>query len=146
MLSAQANGTILLMYQENGHITKINEDKAHPNPGFVTVYGTLHSTPADTFQDITEIRAARNGPEGELRTMSFDDGKCYENNGTLESLRRQTLSHRPTLNVETPNLWCGTDVQLPEQLQSGDIYTLYWVWFFSPKQIYTTCIDILIVD
>jgi hypothetical protein len=50
ILKARANDVVHLMYQENGHVTKINQDPGHLSSGYIFVRGTLHSLPNDTMQ------------------------------------------------------------------------------------------------
>jgi len=150
MLSARPSDTILLMYQENGHITRINDDPNHSpssTTNLIVVYGTLHSRPTDTFQDVTASLFYAD-IEGLRATGPFDDGHCYQDNETPIALMRRSKSQRPHIDGEGQNLWCGTRVGLSKALHPGDIYTLYWVWNFSgaANEMYTTCMDILIVE
>ena len=157
MLSARAGDTVLLMYQENGHVTKIDDDPNHnPNQTInaIIVYGTLTSSPTDKFLDIIHSKVSSR-IEGWRAFEHFDDGHCYQDNGTPKALLRKSLPQRPHLDVEGNDLWCGIDVTVPEALTLGSLYTLYWIWNFNGvsngdwtkpfTEIYTTCLDILIV-
>ena len=56
MLSAQAGNTILLMYQENGHVTRIKKDPNYSSSlltNRIVVYSTLNLNPTNTFQAVT---------------------------------------------------------------------------------------------
>ncbi|PVH98599.1 hypothetical protein DM02DRAFT_565973 [Periconia macrospinosa] len=145
MLLAQANDEVVLMYQENGHVTRIEEDVGHGrNGGTVMVIGTSNSTFANTFQSVV---SPANNYTKTLRVGSFDDGWCYQANETPKSRYRQMQPQRPHLESEGINLWCGQTVRLPSTLRPGDIYTLYWIWFFDGvgfEERYTTCLDVRI--
>jgi hypothetical protein len=134
MLIAKANDTIRLMYQENGHVTKL--DEVHPSSGVVTVYGKLASGQyeSNTFE------AVMKGSEFTRSEIPFDDGHCYQENGTPAALARKGFLQRPHLDVEGNDLWCGSDIRLPGNLVPGTEYTLYWVWNF----VGTTVSEILV--
>jgi hypothetical protein len=144
-LLANAGDTVILLYQENGHVTKIDEDPGHPNAGTIRVFGAVNSFSADTLQDIT-----RSVPLGE---WSFDDGICYQDNGSEKATNRKLIRpSRPHLEVEGPDVWCTTSIKLPDHLSANDIYSLYWIWNFDGVgtngldfvERYTTCIDVVI--
>ena len=141
-LLARANDTVRLMYQENGHVTKLDPD--HPSSGETMIFGLLNSSENDrllTFVSSTPTYAVRH-------LGTFDDGYCFENNGSPIAIERSKVQERQRLDIEEPNVWCGQDILLPPTLQAGEIYTLYWVWNFNRLQtaeVYTTCIDIDIV-
>lgn len=144
-LSARANDTIFLMYQENGHVTKL--DSSHPSSGLTVIFGTSTPSKADKFQAITS-GAESNNTIGLRRAVGFDDGHCFEDNNSIVALDRKQKPHRPQLEIEGSNLWCGRDIRLPEELTPGSAYTLYWVWYFSGfehEEAYTTCLDIEII-
>ena len=145
MLRARPSDQIRLLYQENGHVTKISDDPGHNRTsGSVIVVGNKMKDSADTFQDI--FNTIKN--DGVMHVSRFDDGICYQANNTPEATLRQKRIHRPKLDIEGPDLWCGQDFVLPSYLQSGDIYTLYWIWNFDGigfAETYTTCMDVLIV-
>lgn len=143
-LSAHANDTIYLMYQENGHVTKLKPNQA---PGIIIVHGTSNFSSADNFQSITSLESARE-IHGLRQTFGFDDGHCYEDNGSIIANERNKMQHRMRLEFEGGNLWCGVKIRLPEGLTPGTIYTLYWIWDFSGPvhtEVYTTCLDINVV-
>ena len=76
--------------------------------------------------------------------LNFDDGACVEDNGTPEALKRKAAGGGGP---------CKSNFKLPENLQPGSVYTVYWVWDFSlhfgPAKVghtewYTSCVDIKI--
>ncbi|KAF1975546.1 hypothetical protein BU23DRAFT_440524, partial [Bimuria novae-zelandiae CBS 107.79] len=142
MLVAQPNDHIRLLYQENGHVTRILEDPHRDGTsGTVTVVGTRHATSTDTLQDILTSSSTR----ATTHISNFDDGVCYQANGTPDALRRESRSQRPHLEVEGPDLWCGQDFVIPGSLQPREVYTLYWIWNFDgleSTERYTTCLDV----
>lgn len=144
MLVVQPNDHIRLLYQENGHITRIYDDPRHNGTsGIITVVGIRHATSTDTLQDILDLSSTR----ATTLISNFDDGACYQANGTPEALQRERLSQRPRLEVEGPDLWCGQDFVIPAFLQPYEIYTLYWIWNFDGwdfTEIYTTCLDVIV--
>ncbi|KAF2680665.1 hypothetical protein K458DRAFT_407146 [Lentithecium fluviatile CBS 122367] len=148
MLSARVQDHIMLMYQENGHVTKIKDDFGHNrNSGTVTVIGTMYSLPTDTLQGVLSA-ASKNTSSQILRIASFNDGNCYQANGTPEAEHRKSAHQRLHLEIEGPDLWCSQNVQLPSHIQPGDVYTLYWLWDFDGvgfEERYTTCLDIQVV-
>lgn len=54
-----------------------------------------------------------------LAEAPFDDGKCYQANGSKESWRRRALPQRRHTDKEESDLWCGVEVTLPPNLVSG---------------------------
>ena len=140
-LSAHAGDTVILMYLENGHVTKL--DVNHNSSGIVQVFGTSTPSYADKFQEVTD--GLNPGIYDLLQSTNFDDGQCYEDNGSPIALERRVLPQREHLDVEGTSLWCGNTVQIPPSVAQGSIYSLYWVWYFNTAitvQIYTTCLDI----
>ncbi|KAK7179078.1 hypothetical protein PSPO01_14861 [Paraphaeosphaeria sporulosa] len=148
MLVVRPNDHIRLLYQENGHVTRIKDDPNRKGTsGTVTVVGTRHGTSTDTLQDILDSNSARH--HATTHISNFDDGVCYQANGTPEALKRQRQSQRPRLEVEGPDLWCGQDFLVPGSLKARDVYTMYWIWNFdgfASTERYTTCLDVLVSD
>lgn len=156
LLQATPTSKILLRYQENGHVTLRDRDVRKISPGTVFVYGTNESSPEDTFMDIfgvwTEDGTGGDGRGVLLAEAPFDDGACYQINDGKESARRQALSQRLHTENEGDDLWCGVEVPLPDDITSGTVYTLYWVWNWPTwvkeypqhwqQEVYTSCIDI----
>jgi hypothetical protein len=147
-LLAQAGSTLVLLYQENGHVTKLGQDGGHLHSGNITVFGTLNSSPTDTFQAVMNT-ANPSGTTVLLAEASFDDGVCFQNNGSPKALERQSTTHpRAHLEVEGPDVWCGIEVILPSSLSPTDTFTLYWIWNFDGKgfiERYTTCLDVIVI-
>ncbi|KAF2727580.1 hypothetical protein EJ04DRAFT_393094, partial [Polyplosphaeria fusca] len=141
MLIARANDSILLMYQENGHVTLIGQDTAHNSSGSIIIYGTSNSSATDNFQ-------ALQNDSSHFETLGrtdFDDGHCYQDNSTPLASERRALPQRQHLDVEGNALWCTSEISLPETLMPGSTYTLYWVWYFNgPSEVYTSCLDVSI--
>ncbi|OAL07215.1 hypothetical protein IQ06DRAFT_299859 [Phaeosphaeriaceae sp. SRC1lsM3a] len=144
-LSARAGDKLLLLYQENGHVTKIDQDPGHANSGTIRVFGTSNGSPADSLQRITST----SGPMNDLALLgesNFDDGYCYQDNGSLKANERKEMPrNRPQLDVEGPDIWCSIEITLPKLHPEAVVYTLYWIWDFDGigfVERYTTCIDI----
>ncbi|KAF1349758.1 hypothetical protein BDV97DRAFT_389871 [Delphinella strobiligena] len=153
-LGVEAGSTIALRYQENGHITMPKK----LSMGSVSIYGTARSAPTDTLLGIHGVwNANGTGDDGRgvlLDRSSFDDGSCYQKNTAPISLYRQNVPQPPHEDLEGVNLWCHNIVRLPEHLQAGSIYSIYWVWDYptisqdgsvNTEELYTSCIDIDIV-
>jgi hypothetical protein len=146
-LSARAGDTLLLFYQENGHVTKIEQDPGHWSSGTITVFGTSYPSSADSLQ---RIISESNTLEGLslLHESSFDDGFCYQDNGSQKENERKKMNlNRPRLAVEGPDVWCSVEVTLSTFLKIADVYLLYWIWNFDGigfVERYTTCMDVTI--
>lgn len=151
MLVTSIGSIIVLMYQENGHVTRDPSSNAEAE---VYVYATKNSLPNDALLDIHN-KWNENGSGGDRRGRlifrgKFDDGKCYQVNETQKSKDRQALAQRPHELFEGSNLWCEARAVVPDDLLPGDILTLYWVWDRGVGQgkpapeIYTTCLDVMI--
>lgn len=159
MLQTEPGSKVLLMYEENGHITLPEALRDKPSLGTVYVYGTYMPYPYDTLLNIHGVWNI-NGTAGDKRgrllsTAPFDDGSSYQINSSKTSLRRQDMLQHPHKEDEGENLWCGIVVKLPEHLPHGPNYTFYWVWDWPSEydsgglikpQIYTTCVDIHVVS
>lgn len=159
MLRATSGDSVVLQYQENGHVTGNQSTKPDKlTSGAVSVYGTKVSEPTDALLSIHHVWNA-NGTVGDKRGLllgrsNFDDGSCYQVENTPLSKYRQAVLHRPLTSVEGVNLWCRSIVDLPKDLENNSIYTLYWVWDWPSigqngtmmkPEIYTTCIDVQII-
>jgi hypothetical protein len=103
-LLAQAGDTLILLYQENGHVTKLAENSGHDHSGNITVFGTSNSSPTDTFQAFVNT-ASPGGDAVLLAESGFDDGVCFQSNRSPNALERQN-SNRPRahLEVEGPDV------------------------------------------
>lgn len=148
ILTVSPCSTLKLMYQENGHVTRIGKDSGHRDSGTISVFGKVNSSPADTLQGLFE--AANQGSDVRLLAKrSFDDGSCYEDNGTpVAEERKSREMRRPLVAAQGPNVWCELEVTLPIDTVASDHYTLFWIWEFDGVNFvekYTTCIDVTIV-
>jgi len=136
MLEANAGSSMVLRYQENGHITIRSPDsRAVPGkltPGVVSIYITTQPSADDKLQAIHNVWTADgkggNGRGRLLARSDFDDGACYQINDTTESKRRQSLPQRKHDDFEAQNLWCGSKVRIPDDAVADSVQTLYWVW------------------
>jgi hypothetical protein len=146
-LRAAPGDTLIMFYQENGHVTKIDTDAGHSSSGIISVFGSVNSKAADTLQDITNTHDPLPGVTL-LRQSNFDDGHCYQNNGSpVANERKMTTLSRTRLHAEGPDVWCSVQFKLPTFLQPSDIYSLYWIWNFDGigfVERYTTCVDVII--
>lgn len=158
-LSAQPGSMIALRYEENGHVTLPQNQKGKPpNRGTVYVYGTNQPKPTENFLDVfKQWDAAGTGGDKRgklLATQNFDDGRCYQvNSGAISQARQSQYPHSPD-TVMGQDLWCQTDIKIPDDVPAGKPYTIYWTWSWPtlsnidlavPKgkaEIYTTCMDI----
>lgn len=161
-LEAYPGANMALRYQENGHVTTPWSKSGKPvNSGVVYVYGTSQPKEDDTLLGIHgQWTLDGKGGDGRGRLLTsqyFDDGQCYQINIGYISEQRQTQFHRVAEagSFQGANLWCQTDVLLPNDLDVGKDYTLYWVWDWSTMdgsgtvtlpELYTTCIDVTIAD
>lgn len=162
-LQASPGAAVALRYQENGHVTlPWNQPGKPKNRGTVYVYGTTQPKADEKFLD---VHGSWNwdGTGGDKRGVllskqNFDDGRCYQiNNGNISMYRQKSYPHKPD-QLMGADLWCQQDIQLPRNAPSGKPYTLYWVWDWptapgadptyphGKKEIYTTCMDIDVVD
>jgi len=158
-LQAQQGSAIALRYQENGHVTQPeNQEGKPPNRGTVYVYGTTDPSDDDRIIDIHKVWNEE-GTGGDKRgkllaTRPYDDGRCYQINGGDISKERQAKFKHTADQLMGTNLWCQTDIKLPEDAEGGKKYTLYWVWDWptlpgkddslpnGKPELYTTCMDV----
>jgi hypothetical protein len=163
-LQAVPGGFIAMRYMENGHITKPENQKGKPaKAGTIFVYGTTE--PKQDEKLVNVLRWTQDGKGGDGRgtliTMNdFDDGRCYETNGTPENQERKKAVPNFALGQAdkgpgTFPLFCETNVQLPKTAAIGKPYTFYWVWQWNTApggvdpvlvngkdEYYSTCIDV----
>ena len=158
-LQAQQGSAIALRYQENGHVTEPqNQEGKPPNRGTVYVYGTTEPSEDDRIIDIHKVWN-EDGTGGDKRgkllaTRPYDDGRCYQINGGDISKDRQAKFKHTADQLMGTNLWCQTDIKLPDDAEGGKQYTLYWVWDWptlpgedeglpnGKPELYTTCMDV----
>ena len=161
-LRAAPGSSIVLWYQENGHVTLPDTQPGKPrNRGTVYIYGTSGPEPLEALLDVhrTWNTEGTGGDKlGKLLSISdFDDGQCYQINSGSISVSRQALFPHVAKPPMGADLWCHNNVSLPSDILLGEPYTLYWVWDWPtaphvdpnlPKgkpEIYTTCIDLDII-
>ena len=151
-LEVQSGANIMLLYQENGHITLSDIQVNKPSAGNVFVYGTFVPRPDDALLSIHKVwNTDKTGGDQRgflLTAQPFDDGRCYQKNtGAISQQRQQSFPDRPSF--EGDNFWCGTNLTLPS-LERNSLLTLYWVWDWpsvdphgaATEDFYTTCIDL----
>jgi hypothetical protein len=149
-LVAAPGDNIGLIYQENGHVTLLQNSPTKPvGSGTIFIYGTNQPSNNDTYLGIHRVwNTAGTGGDKRgklLATRPFDDGQCFQNNTSPLAEARRAEFH-PLGN----DLSCQSDVQLPTDAGTSQ-YTLYWVWEWPTlnstgavitNQSYTTCMDI----
>ncbi|KAI9736718.1 MAG: hypothetical protein M1834_000922 [Cirrosporium novae-zelandiae] len=157
ILRASPGSRVVVRYQENGHVTLQTPIGKPPKAGKTFIYGTNESSPSDTLHKIhnvwTRDGTGGNGRGTLLSEQTFDDGRCYADNGSFKAERRKAVAGYPSDPIQGANLWCRNEILLPARLNPGSIYTVYWVWDWptvadgknGKKELYTTCIDIEIV-
>ncbi|KAK8144383.1 hypothetical protein G3M48_005878 [Beauveria asiatica] len=132
MLQAAPGDKIALLYLENGHVSlPQNQPKKPRNRGTVFLYGTTQPAKDERLFDVHLVwnRAGTGGDKrGKLlATRNYDDGQCYQTNPQeISTSRAQKLA--PEGAVHERELRCQSDVQLPDDLKPGDVYTIYWYW------------------
>jgi hypothetical protein len=161
-LTASPGDMIGLRYQENGHVTEpFNQPGKPENRGTVFVYGTSQASDSDTLLSIHNVWNS-DGTGGDKRgtllaTQNFDDGQCYQINTSNISKARQAEFPHTADPLMGADLWCQADITIPSTIAAPQVYTLYWVWDWPTAtgtvgqldgllEIYTTCIDINLVD
>lgn len=168
MLTTSPGDWLALQYQENGHVSLPATQQNKPrNRGTIYIYGTEQAKPNDTLLAIhNQWNVDGTGGDGRGRliaTRNYDDGQCYQtNNGVIATSRMKQFS-KVAENPMGTDMWCQSDFQLPTDITAGSTYTLYWVWDWptlskadamigdagvevSKPEIYTSCIDMQIVD
>ncbi|KAI5298983.1 hypothetical protein KEM56_003612, partial [Ascosphaera pollenicola] len=165
-IEAAPNSWISLLYQDNGHVTfPFNQKGKPPGGGHVYVYGTPKSSPDDTFEPIWNPKTHTFGPPKDtskglqlLAVRNFDDGICHQGGVESEVSKERDKNYPHSKNDPTQgnNVWCQTNLKLPEGI--SDTYTLYWIWNWRTEphkdcdiwdgkdEIYTTCLDVKVVD
>lgn len=155
-LKAPAGSMLALRYREGGHISLSSRRPEKLTTGTVSVYGTSVPVTDERIMNVHLIWNANgtggNGRGRLLARASFDDGICYENNGSpLSKLRQGKLPPEITPDIGG-HVVCAINVKVPAELRSGSLFTMYWVWDWPSIQqstyelgkaeLYTTCIDI----
>ncbi|EKG12958.1 hypothetical protein MPH_09876 [Macrophomina phaseolina MS6] len=154
-----------MKYAENGHVTLPDNQKGKPEKGgTVYVFGTLEPKEDETLSNVLKWTSDGSGGDkrGKLLTANnFDDGRCYQINSGEISLQRQKEFPDPNPGQPTSvnEQYCETDVKIPEDIETGKTYTLYWVWDWptakggvdptypdGKDEYYTTCSDVEITN
>ena len=160
-LQAAAGSYVALRYLENGHVSLPDAAPAKAGDGgTVFVFGTAEPREDEKLAEVLEWTADGSGGDGRgrlLTAQSYDDGRCYQINGSPISEERKqqyAAAHPDTADQAELEQWCETDVQLPEDAKDNDAYTLYWVWQWTSEpgvdpglpdgkdEYYTTCMDV----
>lgn len=141
MAKAAPGDYIALQYQENGHVTlpAINPYKTI-NAGTVYVYGTNQSDLTNTNLVDVHFSWTADGTGGDkkgrlLATRNFDDGQCYQINSNITSAYRQASYPKQAQDPMGGDLWCQSDIQIPEDVSAGQVYTMIWVWDWPTMSI-----------
>ncbi|KAI0178558.1 hypothetical protein GGR52DRAFT_532590 [Hypoxylon sp. FL1284] len=150
-LTASAGDYVALMYQENGHVTQPFITPRPYRDGLVSIYGTMHHEDSDGINDVLNSWTADgkggNGKGKLLATHYYDDGQCYQNAGKNFGIKIYAERYQ---KYGLPELYCQSDLQLPEDLPETGTYTLMWVWDWplilsdtqNTTEIYTSCAEI----
>ena len=126
-LKASPGAEITASWLENGHTTNDTPENSAPgyNSGNVYMYGSTEPPANLTLAGILAWKSDE-GPNRFLATFPFDDGFCAE----LGSENKPRGAPRWASGGGGP---CMGKFNLPEDLNSGTTYTVYWVWDFSGK-------------
>lgn len=162
-LKARPGDAIALRFQENGHVTLPQNQPGKPkNRGTVYVYGTTDPKEDEKLLDVHKVwnKAGTGGDKRGvlLSVQNFDDGRCYQiNKGNISENRQSKYPHQAN-KLMGADMWCQQDIALPSNATAGKPYTLYWVWDWptapgkdpslpnGKQEIYTTCMDVDVVD
>jgi hypothetical protein len=164
-LQAVPGGSVAMRYAENGHVTIPQPEPNIGKPkrgGTVFVYGTTDPREDETLLSV--LKWSQDGQGGDKRGKllgmnNFDDGRCYQVNASPIHAARQKATPNYKMGQtgsgnDDTELWCETDVKLPESAQVGKPYTMYWVWQWNTiagvdpglpigkDEYYTTCMDV----
>lgn len=128
-LKASPGAEITAQWLENGHTT--NNTPENEAPGYDSGKIYMYGTTSQPNPDLTLEQIWKWTPEGPLEArflgeMPFDDGKCAEEGSQGKPLG----APRWAAGGGGP---CKGKFNLPEDLQPGQTYTVYWVWNFSGK-------------
>lgn len=124
-LRASRKQTVAGYYLENGHTSL--PPSATAFTGLTYWFGTSDPDPKLPLREVRAWTADGQGGNKKgklLKTSPFDDGKCTQPNDSPISKQRGVGKD----GVERP---CRSEFVIPENLNVGDVYTVYWVWDFS---------------
>lgn len=157
MLKTTPGSRVILQYNENGHITKPeNNSPGKSGTGKVYVYGVTFTGTSDLFLDVHNVWDVNGNGRDDGRLLGvndFDDSRCYQYSDSFLAQERALLYGHPTDPDQGDNLWCQAVVDIPGDLVAGSVYSLYWVWDWptvvsdgiaAKAEIYTSCLDIVI--
>ncbi|KFA65553.1 hypothetical protein S40285_03238 [Stachybotrys chlorohalonatus IBT 40285] len=132
MLEASPGDQIALIHLENGHTTlPFNQPNKPKNRGTIFLYGTSSPKEQERLFDV-HLVWNRDGTGGDgrgrlLSTRNYDDGRCYQPNDAELCLERAgEFSGQGADPLR--ELACQSAVTIPEDVEPGSIYTLYWYW------------------
>ena len=160
ILFTHPSSTLLLIYQENGYVTLFNQTLGKIFFRNVFVYRMDQSLLLDTLEGIYNIQtpdsSSGNTKRCFLKEALFNDGTCYQINSSPELYRWRVLLQQHHKSFKGNDLWYKIEVTFSKGLVRGSLYILYQVWNWPtvvnppvlPKgkiEIYTTCINILII-
>lgn len=128
-LEAAPGDHIAIMHLENGHVSYPQPGRPL-NQGNVYIYGTSQPRDHDRLADIHLVwNAEGTGGDGRgrlLATRNYDDGQCYEGNaGSKVATTRSAALPGSDAATSMP---CQSNIQLPDDLEPGSNYTVYWYW------------------
>lgn len=158
MLCVRRGSKLALRYQENGHVSLLGGTPGKNSSGKIFVYATACAHSDDRFLKIHKmwnIRGTGGDRRGRLLVVApFDDGKCYQAPSVPNQVFQSRRAKYPPDPGEGENRWCRVHVEIPSD-PDVSVWTLYWVWDWSTypalgavgkQQIYTTCMDVCILD
>ncbi|KAI5310868.1 hypothetical protein KEM55_005990 [Ascosphaera atra] len=167
-IKAQSGSWVSLFYEDNGHVTyPWNQKGKQPGGGHVYIYGKKGGGDVSklTFESIWDPEKHDFKDPGDndssglklLATRNFDDGYCHQGGGPVKDSNISAYRNQIyKINEQDPlmgvNLWCQSNVKLPQD--ASDKYTMFWIWNWRTQahidpalpdgkdEIYTTCLDV----
>ncbi|KAF9729768.1 hypothetical protein PMIN04_007912 [Paraphaeosphaeria minitans] len=147
-------------FDQNANVRRQELDGQPEKGGTVFVFGTQRPRQDEILLDVLEW--TRDGLGGDRRgfllpSQNFDDGRCYQlgNGAALATSRKeQTPNALPGQLGSEHELLCETDVRVPDDIQVGKPYTMYWVWQWpnapgkdpnyprGKDEYYASCLDV----
>jgi len=124
-LRAPPGAHILSRHTENGHVSLPSAPDAFS--GYTYWYGTSKPSSSHTLQNTLDWTSDGRGGKGDGRFLArgtYDDGECAEPGNTAISKERGI---GPGGQIKS----CVDRFALPEDLEIGSTYSVYWVWDFS---------------